>query len=357
MAIRQLKDGRWAVYYRKDGKLKWEYFGRGLHAQAAALKRNEELHLAKRRPPKPRSGPTLAELAKAYLAAKHFNANSAKCLALRLSANILPALGHRSAVRLTHQDLDRYVEKRLQKVKASTVRREITDIKAILNWAASTQPRLIPFNPVHNYRPPKPDDAVILPPTREETEAILSAAAPHLRRAILLSYYLGLRPGSVELLRLTCDAVNWENQTILVLSAHKGGPEKRAVPIHPDLLPILRSWYSQDQASGPIIHYFGQPIKSIKRAWASALRRAGITRRLRPYDLRHAFVTQALERGADIKALAEIVGSRPETLMRTYQHVSHELRRRTVEKIPGLDYTKYSQNPNKKGRPKSDLTY
>ncbi len=357
MAIRQLKDGRWAVYYRKDGKLKWEYFGRGPEARAAATKRNEELGLARRRPPRRRMGPTLADLAQAYLKAKHFSPNSARCLAWRLGANILPALGHRPASSLTHRDLDHYVAQRLQKVKASTVRREVTDIKAILNWAASTEPRLIPFNPLHNYKAPRADDDVILPPTRAETEAILQAAAPHLQRAILLSYYLGLRPGSVELLRLTWDSVNWETQTILVLSAHKGGPEKRAVPIHPGLLPILRSWYSQDHCSGPIVHYRGKPIKTIKRAWASALERAGITRRLRPYDMRHAFVTQALEQGADIKALAEIVGSRPETLMRTYQHVSHELRRQTVSKIAPLDYTKYSQNPKKKGRLKDGLTY
>ena len=35
-----------------------------------------------------------------------------------------------------------------------------------------------------------------------------------------------------------------------------------------------------------------------------------------------------------IKALAEIVGSDPKTLMKHYQHVTTELRRRTVELLP-----------------------
>jgi site-specific recombinase XerD len=52
------------------------------------------------------------------------------------------------------------------------------------------------------------------------------------------------------------------------------------------------------------------------------------------YDFRHRFVTAALERGADMKALSEVVGSRPETLMRFYQHVTRDVHRQTVEKIP-----------------------
>jgi len=50
-------------------------------------------------------------------------------------------------------------------------------------------------------------------------------------------------------------------------------------------------------------------MKKRQHTWGKTLKRAGITRRLRPYDLRHYFVTKALEDGADIKALAEVVGA------------------------------------------------
>lgn len=53
--------------------------------------------------------------------------------------------------------------------------------------------------------------------------------------------------------------------------------------------------------------------------------------------LRHNFITAALAAGADLKALAEIVGSRPETLTRHYQHVTRSLHRKTIAKIPPLD--------------------
>jgi len=85
----------------------------------------------------------------------------------------------------------------------------------------------------------------------------------------------------------------------------------------------------------------------IKTYWhrkQKALARAGITRRIRPYDLRHNFITQALEEGADVKALSEIVGSAPETIMRHYQHVTRKLHRETVAKIRPLGIENIPKN-------------
>ena len=345
MAVTQTKDGRWYCYYRQkrnNGKsyIKKEYFGRGPEAEAAARKRDGELGLKKRRPRKLLAdpGPTFGDLAKAYLLYKNFSKNSAKHLKIRLNANVYPSFDVKIAIKITDQDLDNYVQKRRRDgVKYSTIHREITDIKAILNWAVSRRPPLIKFNPVRDYKKPKPDYEVILPPTQDETRRIMAKASPHLLRAIMLSYYLGLRPGSVELLSLKWDNVNWGANIILVASAHKGGPVKREVPImHEDFLKLLTKWYKEDKGEGFIVHYNGKPIKKILKGWKSALKRAGITRRLRPYDLRHNFITQALERGADMKALSEIVGSSPETIMKFYQHVTSDIHRQTVAKIPAI---------------------
>jgi len=345
VAIRRLKDGRWICYYRRrdpdSGKSKEtrEYFGRGAEGEKAAQARHDSLNLQKRRPARRgrTGGPLFFELAKSYIRNQHMAENTRDVLVYKLSANILPFFGHRGARDLRYRDLDLYVTKRRKTVTDSTIRRELTDIQAILNWSVQRRPPIITSNPVRDYKKPRAYDAVIQPPSTAEVEAILAQAADHLRRAITLSYYLGLRPGAIELLSLTWLAVSWESETIMVSSAHKGGPEKRAVPIHPVLLPIMKTWHAQDQnESGPLIHYRNRAISTIKHSWQGALKKAGITRRLRPYDLRHAFATAALERNADIKALSEIMGSRPETLMRTYQHVSTTLRKKTVNKIPAL---------------------
>ncbi len=342
MAYTQLKDGRWICYYRvrgEDGKsrVKREYFGRGAQGQTAAKTRDSEFGFKKRRPRNITLGPSVEDLAKTYYENKYFNRNSKKQLFIRLDKIILPVIGRLPAIKLSHQDIDNYVQKRrLDGVKNSTIRREITDIKAILNWSVSRRPPLISFNPVRDYKKPPSDDAVIQPPTQKESQAIYKAASPHIKRVIKLAYYTGLRPGSVELLSLTWDRVNWEAKTILIVSAHKGGPEQRQVPLHKDFIEQLGGWYERDGKYGYIIKYNGKPIKTIKSAWKGTLERAKITRRIRPYDLRHNFITRALEESADMKALSQIVGSRPETIMKHYQHVSSELHRKTVDKIPKL---------------------
>jgi integrase len=339
MAYTQLKDGRWIAYWVEEGKHRRKYFGRGPGAESQARCFHENLGLSKRRPSHKATSPMFGDLAAAYAEGRNFNQNSLELFLIRMERTIFPVFADKPASKITHLDLDNYVRTRRQTVKDSTIRREITDIKAVLNWAASRQPPLIGYNQIHNYKAPDEDNAIIQPPSMEETAAIMSHAVPHLVRVITLAYYLGLRPGAVELLSLKWRQVNWENNTILIISAHKGGPEKRVAPLHGALRQILQEWYEEDKKTmgiDNIISYRGRPIKSIKHAWKTALKAAGITRRIRPYDLRHQMITRALEAGADIKALSEVVGSSPETLRKHYQHVSSELKRQTVAMIPEI---------------------
>jgi site-specific recombinase XerD len=99
------------------------------------------------------------------------------------------------------------------------------------------------------------------------------------------------------------------------------------------------SFTKEDQniSSVPVVHYRLKPVASLKRSWKTAKIRANITRRLRLYDLRHAFVTYALEAGADLKAVSEIAGhSRLDTTLRFYQHVLKDQHRQVVNKIPDV---------------------
>lgn len=344
MAITQLPDGRWMVYYRDPSVhskyIKREYFGRGADAAKKARERDAELVLKKRRPRRGEQGPEFGELARKYAEAHRFaTPASLEQHKIRMSSRVLPFFGHRPAARLSDDDIDRYIaQRRVTGVTYSTIRRELVDVKAILNFAVHRRPPLMPFNPVRDYRIPKEDLEVIMPPTATELAALLAAAPDHLCRIIKLAYYLGLRPGPVECYNLRWEMVDWNTGTILITGAKKGGPAKRSVPIHPEFMTTLKSWHADDCERGIpwIISWGGHPMKKISTVWEHTLAKAKITRRLRPYDIRHLFVTQALEGGADHKALAEIVGSRPETLMRFYQHVSSALHRRTIDLIPAI---------------------
>jgi len=94
-----------------------------------------------------------------------------------------------------------------------------------------------------------------------------------------------------------------------------------------------------------IVSYRGTPVRSLKRSWNTAKKKAGIKKRLRLYDLRHAFATYLLAHGADLKAVSEMMGhhSTKMTADRYYQLVE-ELKRKAVQKLPVLKVA-VSDNP------------
>lgn len=361
MAVRCRK-GRWIVYYRdpeNPSKQKEESFGSGPGAEAAARRRNIELGFGywKRMDLEGPAGPTFHEISEAYVNEKSWLPNSRRMIEIRLDANILPFFGHIPASSIDHKILSDYIKHRRSApiysstkvkesgkrrilrigVKQNTINRELSDIIAILNWAADRKPELIPKNPVGRFKKPMSDDAVIDPPTLEETIKIINEASDHVRRAIFLSFYLGLRPGAVELLSLRWDHVNLEKRYIRIISAKKGGPVSRMVPIiHESFYDLLKIWKDSDQGSGPIIHYNGKSIKSFWRGFKTAVKRAGIIRRIRPYDLRHHFASVLLGQGEDIKTVAELMGSSPATILKHYRHVTKQQHRTTVSKIPDI---------------------
>jgi len=341
VSVHQLEDGRWIVCARPgawpgDPNRTREYFGRGMAARAKALKADAALIRRRRQAV---DGPYFVEIAAAYQKSRQTKntPSTLSDLAWKLSAVILPALGDLPALSVNPEALDDFVANgRTAGRKATTIHRHLSIIKAVMAWGV--EKRLLPYNPAAKYRMPKRDDAVIQPPTADETRRILAQAPGHLKRALVLSYYTGIRPGASELLALEWAAVDWDAETLFVVSAKKHGPPHRTVPVHPDLFDLLNCWYEDDFPSpGPIIQYKGKPVGTLKRSWATAKRKAGVVRRLRLYDLRHAAITAMLDAGGDLKAVSEIAGhASPETTLRIYQHTSAALRRRAAAGHPGL---------------------
>ena len=346
MSVHQLKDGRWIVKYpdpEKASGSKREYFGRGASAESRARSRDRELDLKHTKPrAEDTAGPSFNDLSIEYLLEKKFQGHPARAVESKLKSVINPVLGSIPAIRLTHEDLARFVRKRSQTVKASTICRDLSTVQAVMNWAAKKRPPLIPMNPLRGYSPPASDDAILSPPTTAEVTAILKHANDRLRRFVMICWYTGARPGPVEVLSLKWDSILWETEVIRIISANKGGIKLRDVPIHPGFLLELKQWRDEDAkkglANGPIIHY-GKKVCSIQRidwSWRKAKKKAGITRRIRLYDLRHLFVTSAIEAGCDYKTLSDVVGSNPETLRRHYQHVSTAAKVALIDRMPTL---------------------
>jgi len=288
------------------------------------------------------ASPTFAELANTYMATKSTTATASTFASLeyKISRILLPLLGQLQAHELTHQALEQFVASRKrQGVKNRTIRDDLTYIKAVMNFSVIRS--LISSNPTIGYQSPRDDSEHIRPPNKAEFEAMLAHAAPHIQRAMQVCYFTGARPGPIEVYGLRWSAVDWFNQTITIKSAEKGGVETREIPIAPKFMALLQAWIDQDkeleEKTGKrpnyIIHYNGGPVRSIRKGFEMAKTRAGITRRIRRYDLRHMTASELIAAGVDIKTISEILGNTPEQCMRAYLHVRSPQKKSAVDKL------------------------
>lgn len=205
-------------------------------------------------------------------------------------------------------------------VMATTAHHRVRLWRTVLAWAVETG--RLPASPLAGFRLHRPRARRIDPPTRAEAARMYKVAAPHIRRVIVLGMAAGPRIGPSELFRLA-----WAKD------------DSRIVPIRDDILPLLRAWKEEDEKQGCpwVIHWQGRPVRCIGHAWHQARKAAGITRRITPYSLRHAMPTEALEHGADVKAVAEVMGhADPTMLLRVYQHTRYRLKKKAVNAAPGL---------------------
>jgi len=223
-------------------------------------------------------------------------------------------------------------------LSSSTINRRMAIIKAALNWAEVEE--MIETNPARLFSVPRGQALQIPPPTPRELEAMLAVAMPHIQRVIILGLSFGVRVGPSELFGIQWAHVDLFRWSMRVWSADKNqNRQYRDLKIRESLRPTFSAWAEQDAAMGVthLIHWRGKPVNAIKRSWKETLDKAGITRRIRPYDLRHAHATEALAHGADVKAVAENMGHSDTTMIyRHYQHVLVRQREAALESVPDL---------------------
>ena len=366
MSVHQTPDGRWFVRFPK-GKIAEkpnatrEYFGRGDQAKNNALERNHDLGLGK---PIGGGGKTFNDIAIYWLRSKSekIESRSVDTAYMHINVHLLPFFGDKDAMAISETDLDDYVSHRRHQqwraaggrgklvtgVTRSTIKRELTTLQAVLNFAAKRKEIL--HNPVIWYDMPKEDDAVIQQATPAEINAILAVSPPHLRRFVTIAYYTAVRPGNSELLTMRWSQIDFVGGSVFVVSAKKGGLVSRKVSLHPDLAKSLDMWFAEDQALPKmpefIVHLRGLPVGKVDKAWAAAKKRAKVLRRLRLYDIRHASITGMLEAGGDLKSVSMAAGHKnPAMTMQKYQHASTRLQEAAIS---GLVTLGNSPGENKK---------
>ena len=343
MAIEKRGTG-YRVYWRNPSTGRIERSPGGLPLREArkldSLMKHKLAHerdsFTRAEPTTPDGGLTVTQVFHAYLIARQMSPRNS---ALTLS-HFRPCdaeIGNVAVVDLTPAHMRKMVAvHRESGVSQLTLNRRVSIIKAALAWAEAEE--LAGPSPIRSFKCPRGPEKQTIPPSPAEVRKILEVAPPHVRRAVILAYHLGVRVGPSELFSMVWENVDMERRVVHVRAARKNDKIIwRELGISASLAPLLASWGDSDGWKGPMVRYAGKAVGSIRKAWASTLAAAGITRELTPYSLRHAFATYALSAGADVGAVAKVMGhSSTAMIHKHYQHVLDSQRRQVMESLPNV---------------------
>lgn len=343
MAIRYRKDRqKWQIYWKNPwtGKIQSTFRSTKHEAQAedSMVKHRLRFDRESFRPKEPveelSQDDSLEAIYYAYLREKQFSRSS---LDWHLKSMRLPLsmIGRKRMNAISRQDLAAVLRKHTESsVKPVTVRGRMRVLLTVMRW--SLRRGYVDVLPQFPELPPAAYE-VAVPPTPEEAIQIIGHASEHVQRVVVLGAKLGIRIGPSEMFRLQWEAVDLARGVVRVPAAKKNLREPwREVPIKDSLIGVFRVWQEADAKLGIpwVIHWKGKQVKSISTAWAATLRRAGISRRIRPYDLRHAFATDAIAAGADVGTIARLMGhASPIMVLTHYQHVLTRAKKNAVEAL------------------------
>ncbi|HXD74518.1 MAG TPA: tyrosine recombinase XerC [Vicinamibacterales bacterium] len=187
---------------------------------------------------------------------------------------------------------------------------------------------------------PTPKREIRMPTHLSEEEMIRLVGAPpadeplgRRDRAILeLFYASGLRLS--ELAGLDVDDVNVSAQMVRALG--KGGKE-RLVPFNKSTAKAMREYLkdreqlahawprARGRRSAPLfLNYRGSrlTVRSVDRLVRRYAKASGVRPGVSPHALRHSFATHLLQRGADLRAIQELLGHARLSTTQRYTHVN-----------------------------------
>lgn len=276
------------------------------------------------------------EYASTWLARqRHYATGSVRTVNQLLDNQILPVLESRRINTFAPTVIDDFImSMEERKVGLATQQNAFDTLRKILLDARRRGG--ISDDPFAGVIPPEYIPQQITIPTLEEIHDLKTAASDALRVIIDLMHGCGLRNGeayAVNEQRLVADDVYRITEQIDGVTRarsrlkHRSPGEFRESPM-PATVRESVLWYTDTYGTSPdgyLLRTQRSPHWShstLQYQWDTARKKAGITRKLNPYSLRHFFASNCLSRGIPITDVAEWMGHKNINMtFRIYRHL------------------------------------
>ena len=264
---------------------------------------------------------------------------------MKLEKHIIPVLGNIKCCLLSSSDVSGFID---QKLKSGLSARYVSDIVVLLKSLFRYASRFYGIvNPVESILMPKRAKTEIAILTNKQQSALqkyLRNDASLTSLGISLSLYTGIRIG--ELCALQWRDIDFDNcaikisktvqriqctvgngKTKIVITEPKSQSSVRTIPIPQFLLELLRN--AKTSSEYFVLSGSNKPVepRALQYRFAKILKKVNLPS-VHFHSLRHAFATNCIALGFDIKTLSEILGhSSVEITLNRYVHSSMDRKR------------------------------
>jgi len=247
-------------------------------------------------------------------------------------------LGHLKLHRITDKTIEiiqEYVQNERGATEA-TANRYVALFKHMMTYAY--EQRWITMATLEEVRRAKMFSEVIpniTPLTSEECIDLIKKSPPHIRLAIIIGIYTGLR--RKDILAMKWENINFETGVISVIVAKTEGTKKKIEHLNIHMSNTLRMFLENAEHIGEYVvsKADGSKFKTIKESWEKARKAIGKPK-LRLPDLRHTFASLLAQDGTDIYTISQLLGHSTIEMSKRYAHLMPTHRSREVKKLDDI---------------------
>lgn len=250
----------------------------------------------------------------------------------------------KSLIQASEADLRNYL-KATNHLKATTIRRRITNLKSFFHFAERLD--FIEEDPTGNIELPKLPQRLPVYLNQSEIQRLLNDMPMETdiqtrdATIVKLLFFTGIRIG--EAIRLNVNDIDWDEMQLRIIGK---GDKERLIPINSKLAQILERWLTVRGKSKPVespalFMTMGGPRKGTRMshdamllAVRSCFTAIGIPpKKYSPHKLRHTCATELLRKGVPVEQISQILGHAKLDTTLIYAHTEPAKLRHALEKL------------------------